>query len=233
MALIIKGSVEEVVKDAATDHLSPEAKARYEKAKRMWGGEGKYKKIYAMGEERVKVLQDCLRRGMSPFKLAEYKVQKEWGLCLDSTPYALGRMLDRWRADSIPDTALIVESDPKSVELAKERMDKNVAVMEELSWLIRTQRARIEAGVNLEKTTKMTMNSTTQNVIVMTNLLKNYGELALKVGILQNMAENQANSKTELEHHQAIKLQAEEIDAIGKVFALIEGRTEPECKPIP
>ena len=146
----------------------------------------KHARVTDLPKDKFEYVHEALRRGASTFDLAR-KIQEEWGLYNDVRRRTLAKSLERYRESEITDMKVLEITDPYVAAKVRKRIDKHVNVLDEFSDMIRIQRSRINMALEREEKTKIPLGMTEDAVRTMGVLLKNYGELAVKVGIVSRM----------------------------------------------
>lgn len=159
-------------------------KAAKKKASKQVGRGEKYARLKALGQERLDEVTQMLTRGVSPWQVAK-RIQEEWKQHTDVNAHTLGRMLERYRQDYVPDLDVVEAADPQTATNAMKRLQKHANVLDEFSELISLQMDRVKMLHKREKQVQMPMQMTDRTVETLGKLLRDYGNIALRVGIIQ------------------------------------------------
>ncbi len=142
-----------------------------------------FERINNLPPEQYEIVLSMLK-AHSPYAVAK-TIQQDWEQCLDVTELTLAHQLERFRAAKIPLEQLM---NPYVIARLTEQVRRNVNVISEQSTLIEMQMERlrqvrlqeVESGVLSPMVDKQTS--------LLNRLLKNYGDIAFKCGLLNHYA---------------------------------------------
>jgi hypothetical protein len=141
----------------------------------------KFARIRNLPEEQYKLVVAMLK-AHSPYMIAK-TIQQDWQQCLDVTQLTLAHQLDRFRAATIPLEQLI---NPYVIAKITEQVRRNVNVISEMSSLIDLQQERLRQVRLLELEGGALLPSVDKQTAILARLLKNYGDIAYKTGLVNH-----------------------------------------------
>lgn len=144
--------------------------------------EVRYKRILALGKDRVGALNTALAAGTSTIKLAQ-KIQWEWKALTNVKTATLAKQLTRYRAEMIPE--LVVAVVPGTGALVEYTQPPTFDFLDELEKLVTTQWERLQLGIAKERQLGYTMASVSREVMAMLNLLIQLAKLQFELGVLE------------------------------------------------
>lgn len=145
----------------------------------------KYARLTSLPKEKYEQVREMLGRGMSTYQVA--KQIQEWGYSKDVTYQALAHMVARFRKDKVSDLEIVEHVSPKTATDAIKRLQRHANVLDEFSELIEIMKERLKLSLAREKQLKFPLQITNDMIAVAGKNLKEYGDLAVKVGIISRM----------------------------------------------
>lgn len=172
-------------------------------------GHDKYSRINSLPSDKYTLVVDLLK-GQSPYHIAEI-IQNDWGFNTDITQKHLAHLLEDFRRVNIPLNQIV---NPYVIERLCSNLRVNINVLSEFSESIMLQKERLRQARLLEIEAGELLPTTDKQIHILTRLLKCYGDLAIKSGLLQHFSD--AFTKDILDEETYL---FNETDKIMRVFA--------------
>lgn len=149
--------------------------------------------LSALSEDKLEHVRDMLTNGM-PINYIASVIQDEWGMLTDASEQTLVRLLRKYKAGNITPTDIAERINPHTVVNAVRQVKQHLNTLEVYSEMVELQRTRIHMGMAKERETNELSRITDEAMATMNSLLKNYSEIAIKVGLLQRMMDGDDRS---------------------------------------
>ena len=142
----------------------------------------KYQRILSLGEERVAVINNQLAGGASAQTVARL-IQQDWKEFQDVAEKTLMQQLLRYRADNIDSAAVVKEMALPAEHPKVRQLESRMNVLGEMIDLARLHKKRVEGFVEREKDLKMPIKGTSDDIALLSTLLKDVQKLQFDLGI--------------------------------------------------
>lgn len=157
-------------------------------AEQKTGSAGAYSRLFALGDERVAIIDGMLARQDAADEVAAL-IQKEWGEFTDVKTSTLVRQLNRYRAQNIVPKLLLAmsakQTDSEAVGKAYKALVERLDVMAELQDLIGVQKSRLTKALERESLLPVLMSGTQNEIKLLADLLTKLGDIQLETGALK------------------------------------------------
>lgn len=145
------------------------------------GNHDPFKRINDLPKEEYDTVVSLLK-GYSPYAVAR-TIQQDWGQCLDVTETTLAHQLDKFRSAKIPPEQLL---NPYVISKLTAQVRRNVNVIAEMSSLVELQQERLRQARLQEMESGTLLPAVDKQTGLLARLLKNYGDLAYKTGLVNH-----------------------------------------------
>src|ERR1022692_476023 len=142
--------------------------------------EVRYKRILALGTDRVGVLNIALAAGTSTIKLAQ-KIQNEWDALTNMKTATLAKQLARYRADKVP--KLVVALKPGTGASVEYIQPPAFDVLDVLRETVLRQRERVRLGYAQEQRIQFPIPSMCQEMRLLADMATNLLRIEFELGI--------------------------------------------------
>lgn len=142
-----------------------------------------FKRLHALGAERVAQIDEMLLKGIPASQVAMV-LHGEWKVLTDVKADSVKKMLERYRKTEL--RARIVHQVAGATQgLRASTLQKRLNAMDELEALVRSQKDRFEKMYMKEKPTPLLMKQVTDEGRLLKEMLVELGRLQLETGVLQ------------------------------------------------
>jgi len=186
----------------------------------------KFSRLNKLSDKMWDELNERLRGGHSPWKIAE-DFQKR-GVQTDVSHHGLGRLFQRYREEHIPDMELAEQIDGQLHKHLERRVKNRLNLMDEIESMIALQWKRVEMIWEQEQKVGMTLRANDKNLELLNKMLKDYGDLGVKVGIAKRMFAGD-NGNTRTKKLTALGLLVDDPE-MKSAFALVIDNLEAEVR---
>jgi len=153
-----------------------------------------FKRLKALGEERVAVIENLLLKDYSSGYVAS-RIQNDWDALQDVKHSTLSRQIERYRRTEMAGQLAVYsdqleKQDPSGErqKVALSRVAQDVDSIEELTELIHAQKARLQKIINREADMPTNMDQVGKDIKLLKDLIKDLAELQMETGQLQRAA---------------------------------------------
>lgn len=145
-----------------------------------------FKKLVAMGPEKIEMVDHLLLKGESPLKVARM-IQKEWKLNTSISEESLKKQLVRYKNANIKNVSFLTAADPKEKRVILKRVEAQLNIMQELTELVEVQKERVLMAIEKERTVKMPFSWLRKDIDSLAILLNQLAEHQFKLGIIHEI----------------------------------------------
>lgn len=149
----------------------------------------KYGRILNLPPDMKMQIDEMIRSGYESSIIAR-TIQKDMNLHTDISEEGMRMYVSRYRQEMIPLTDQMPGMvGTREIGRLKKKLFKDVDLLEEMTGLINLTIDRINFDHEKEKKAKMSLMQNNNNISVAGKLMRDYGELAIKVGILRKLGD--------------------------------------------
>lgn len=149
----------------------------------------KYSRILNLPAHFKQQIDDMLRAGYESSVVAR-TIQKDLGFHNDISEDGMRMYISRYRQEMIPINEQLPVVGSALFEHNKKRLFKDVELLENMTAIIETQMNRIAFDHTKEKAAKMSLMQNNNNISVCFKGMRDYGELAIKIGLLKKLGDD-------------------------------------------
>jgi hypothetical protein len=187
-----------------------------------------YERIFALGPDKVAVLNSYLITETYTFERIIDILKKEWGVFHDVKDTTLRRQLFRYKSDYILSAqakiASKIVSEPNVAKLAAaaEQIQQNIDAVKTLEWAIQIQVSRVKKTQEQEDKLPTVMDTQSKNLVLLTQQLKELAAIQMDIGILKKVPAQIAISAdlTEEERRFSENARVQELEAVATAEAI-------------
>jgi hypothetical protein len=145
---------------------------------RMKNQKKSHNRIFAMGKERVMVLNNSLSQPGFSLHDGVRMIKREWQLYPEVSDAAMLMQLSRYKRDHIV-TISAAEVEFKN----KDKVFEKLHVLDEMVHVIHTQKTRVERFVTNEKKAPFPMSGVNKEIVTLVEMLKDAQKMQFDLGI--------------------------------------------------
>lgn len=147
------------------------------------------KMLRSLPDDKMAELHKKLLEGRRPRTLAK-TIKNVWGLLTEENEDSLTKSIQRYREANISEVDILMHAGAtRTLAVAEKRFKKNLDAIDVMQRLISIQMARIEMDHEKEVRHGLSLKTNNANVEVAADLLWKYSSVAIKVGLLRAMNE--------------------------------------------
>lgn len=184
----------------------------------------KFGRITKLPEARLEELHVLLKRGVSPNYVAKM-IQDEWKMHTDISMEGLGQLIRKYRDEQITDLELVEKIDPKTASNIIEKAKTHLNVLDKYAEMLDLQEKQVRLAAQRGEQATFPLAIMNDSMMVMGRLMKDYGDLALKVGIAQRMVGDVSEGRVRFEPRNLEEAFGNRIIS-GDMVAVINGLLE-------
>ena len=200
-----------------------------------------YHRIYALGPERLAIVDDLLIKGVASNEVARM-VQQSWQVHTDVKLFTIRKTLDRYRSDVLGPrvkafTKKHAHSDYHSQEAS--RLYMQLDVLDELQQLYEAQKIRIGKGLTTEKSLGgVLLSSLRDELLAAIKMLETIADIQMETGVVKRAPKYVRGALVNEDGAMSQFLLQESTDPavtnlINQALDIIRGGESPKALPAP